>query len=76
VAAGVTVTVNSDDPPMFFTDLNTEYAIAARLLDLDQDGVAELARAAVRASFATEELKASLTAEIETYAAATSASRR
>ena len=40
VAAGVTVTVNSDDPPMFTTDLNTEYAIAARLLDLDEQGVA------------------------------------
>ena len=69
VAAGVTVTINSDDPPMFFTDLNTEYAIAARLLDLDEHGVADLARTAVRASFATDELKASLTAEIDAYAA-------
>jgi aminodeoxyfutalosine deaminase len=69
VAAGVTVTVNTDDPPMFFTDLNTEYAIAARLLELDERGVAELARAAVRASFATEELKATLIAEIDEYAA-------
>jgi aminodeoxyfutalosine deaminase len=72
VAAGVTVTVNTDDPPMFATDLNTEYAIAARLLDLDEQGVADLARAAVRASFATEELKATLTAEIDSYAAAAS----
>ena len=31
VKAGVLVTVNSDDPPMFGTDLNNEYAIAARL---------------------------------------------
>jgi adenosine deaminase len=30
VAAGVTVTINTDDPPMVGTDLNTEYAIAAR----------------------------------------------
>ncbi|MGX1117663.1 adenosine deaminase [Streptomyces ambofaciens] len=30
--AGVLVTVNSDDPPMFGTDLNNEYAVAARLL--------------------------------------------
>ena len=36
VAAGVTVTVNTDDPPMFATDLNAEYAIAARLLELDE----------------------------------------
>ena len=35
VAAGVTVTINSDDPPMFGTDLNQEYGVAARLLGLD-----------------------------------------
>ena len=75
VAAGVTVTVNSDDPPMFSTDLNTEYAIAARLLDLDEQGVADLARTAVRASFAPEELKTALTAEIDAYSAATGPSR-
>ena len=33
--AGVVVTVNSDDPPMFGTTLNREYEIAAGLLDLD-----------------------------------------
>ena len=70
VAAGVTVTVNSDDPPMFGTDLNTEYAIAARLLELDEQGVADLARAAVGVSFAGDETKARLTAEIDSYAGA------
>ena len=50
--AGVTVTVNSDDPPMFGTTLNREYEIAADLLGLDEAGVADLARTAVRASFA------------------------
>ncbi len=67
VAAGVPVTVNTDDPPMFGTDLNTEYAIAARLLDLDERGLADLALAAVRASFAGPELQSRLAAEIETY---------
>lgn len=38
VSAGVLVTVNSDDPPMFGTDLNNEYAVAARLLELDERG--------------------------------------
>jgi aminodeoxyfutalosine deaminase len=69
VAAGVTVTVNTDDPPMFGTDLNTEYAIAARLLNLDEPGLAELALAAVDASFASPETKAALRAEISSYAA-------
>ena len=48
--AGVVVTVNSDDPPMFGTTLNREYEIAAGLLDLDAGGVADLAVAAVDAS--------------------------
>jgi aminodeoxyfutalosine deaminase len=68
--AGVTVTVNSDDPPMFGTSLNREYEVAAELLDLDADGVTDLARAAVRASFADPDLKAPLLAEIDDYARA------
>jgi aminodeoxyfutalosine deaminase len=69
VAAGVTVTINTDDPPMFGTDLNTEYAIAARLLDLDERGVMDLALAAADASFASSETKAALRAAINSYAA-------
>ena len=69
VEAGVPVTINSDDPPMFGTDLNTEYAVAAQLLDLDETGVAGLAQAAVAASFAPAEVKAAILAEIEAYVA-------
>jgi aminodeoxyfutalosine deaminase len=67
VAAGALVTVNSDDPPMFGTSLNAEYAVAARLLDLDQRGLADLAIAGVSASFLDGAGKAALTAEIDTY---------
>ncbi|MER6845743.1 adenosine deaminase [Streptomyces platensis] len=67
--AGVLVTINSDDPPMFGTDLNTEYAVAARLLDLDTTGVAALAKNAVTASFMDTAAKAKLTAEIDSYTA-------
>jgi aminodeoxyfutalosine deaminase len=70
VAAGVLVTVNSDDPPMFGTDLNTEYAVAARLLDLDTGGVAALAKNAVEASFLDTAGKTRLAAEIDAHAAA------
>ncbi len=66
VDAGVVVTINSDDPPMFGTTLNREYAIAADLLDLDQTGVADLARTAVRVSFAPDEVKTRILAEIDT----------
>ncbi len=65
VEAGVTVTINSDDPPMFGTTLNQEYAVAADLLGLDEPGLAELARAAVRASFADEDVKRRVLAEID-----------
>jgi aminodeoxyfutalosine deaminase len=66
--AGVTITVNSDDPPMFNTTLNQEYQIAARLLGLDEGGLAELAKATVRASFMPEPEKAMLEREIDDYA--------
>ncbi|RFU84962.1 adenosine deaminase [Streptomyces triticagri] len=69
VDAGVLVTINSDDPPMFGTDLNTEYAVAARLLDLDEPGIAALAKNAVEASFLDEAGKARITGEIDAYTA-------
>ncbi|MSW68626.1 MAG: adenosine deaminase [Actinobacteria bacterium] len=75
VDAGITVTINSDDPPMFATTLNNDYEVAAGLLDLDERGVADLARAAVDASFAPAEVKARIAAEIEAYAADTGGSR-
>jgi adenosine deaminase len=68
VHAGVTVTINSDDPPMFSTTLNNEYAVAADLLDLDRAGVAELARDGVRHSFMDDAGKATLLAEIDAHA--------
>lgn len=69
--AGVIVTINSDDPPMFNTSLKREYEIAADLLDLDATGVADLARAGVRASYAGEDVKRRILGEIDAYCAAT-----
>jgi aminodeoxyfutalosine deaminase len=69
VAAGVLVTINSDDPPMFGSDLNNEYAVAARLLDLDERGLAGLAKNAVEASFLDPAGKTKLAAEIDDYTA-------
>ena len=65
------ITVNSDDPPMFGTDLNAEYAIAADLLDLDEAGVKALATTAVDVSFAPDDVKARLRGEIADYAGLT-----
>jgi aminodeoxyfutalosine deaminase len=69
VQAGVVITVNSDDPPMFGTDLNNEYAVAARLLDLHEQGLAELAKTAVDVSFLDEPGKARIRQEIDSYTA-------
>jgi aminodeoxyfutalosine deaminase len=68
VEAGVPVTINSDDPPMFGTTLNGEYAVAADLLGLDEGGVADLARSAVRGSFAPADVQARILGEIDAYA--------
>ncbi|GAA1884926.1 adenosine deaminase [Lapillicoccus jejuensis] len=67
-AAGVPFSIASDDPPMFGTDLGHEYLVAADLLGLDETGVADLARDAVRQSFLDDAGKASLLAEIDAYA--------
>ena len=69
VEAGVFVTINSDDPPMFGTTLNREYEIAAELLDLDERGIADLAKNTVRASFLDDAGKSALAAEIDAYTA-------
>ena len=69
--AGVVVTINSDDPPMFGTTLNREYEIAASLLDLDRTGLADLSRAAVRASYAPDEVRTRILGEIDAYVDAT-----
>jgi aminodeoxyfutalosine deaminase len=65
--AGVLVTVNSDDPPMFGTNLNREYEIAADLLGLDERGIADLAKNAVHASFMSPTEKTALSKEIDAY---------
>jgi aminodeoxyfutalosine deaminase len=69
VGAGVPVSINSDDPPMFGTTLNQEYAVAAELLGLDHGGVAALAADAVRMSFLPSTEQDAITADIDAYVA-------
>ncbi len=70
VAAGVPVSINSDDPPMFSTTLNHEYEVVAALLGLDAAGLAELAKVAVRTSFLDQAGQQRIIDEIDAYAAA------
>jgi adenosine deaminase len=56
VAAGVRVTLSSDDPPFFHTTLGTEYDKAA----LDEAALRTITRTAIETSFADDALKAQL----------------
>jgi adenosine deaminase len=64
IEAGLFVTLNSDDPPMFGTSLSNEYLVAGRDLGLSPAELAELAANGVRASFLDEAEKEALLAEI------------
>lgn len=60
IAAGVRVTLNSDDPPFFHTTLGTEYDRAG----LGERELRGIARTAIEASFADEATKGRLLREI------------
>ncbi|WP_048649223.1 adenosine deaminase [Nitratireductor soli] len=60
LAAGCRVTLNSDDPPHFHTSLAHEYAVAARVFDLDDNALAGLTRTALEAAFIDEATRAML----------------
>ena len=62
--AGLYVTLNSDDPPMFGTSLSNEYLAAAQVLGLPAAELAALADNAVRASFLDDVTKQALRGEI------------
>jgi adenosine deaminase len=61
IAAGVRVTLNSDDPPFFHTTLGAEYADAG----LDEKALRRIARTALEASFVDEATRRRLLGEIQ-----------
>ncbi|MDA3935444.1 MAG: adenosine deaminase [Actinomycetota bacterium] len=73
VDAGVYVTVNSDDPPMFSTDLNNEYLTLARQ-GFSFEELWQLNLATLEASFLPENEKAVLRQEWMAFADKTEAS--
>ncbi|MFI9381647.1 adenosine deaminase [Kutzneria sp. NPDC052558] len=66
--AGVTVTLNTDDPGMFGTTLNHEYLLCHQAFGLGPADLAELARNAARAAFCSEQTRSRLLADIDVVA--------
>ncbi len=62
--AGLYVTLNSDDPPMFNTSLTEEYLTVARVFGLRAPDFERLVQNAVQASLLDAEAKAKLAGEI------------
>ena len=67
--AGVLVTVNSDDPPLFGTTLTDEFRVLARHWGYDADGVQRIALNALDVAFLPEHERAAMrTAFVEEFA--------
>lgn len=62
---GLMVTLNSDDPAMFGTDLPREYALAAKVFEFTNEHLRELAANSIEASFLPAERKIELLRRIE-----------
>jgi aminodeoxyfutalosine deaminase len=68
LAAGVPVTLATDDPGMFHTDLDREYMLCHEHFGLDAAALAELARTGARAAFCSPARRADLLAAIDAAA--------
>ena len=64
-AAGVPVTLNSDDPPYFATSLSYEYEIGAKEFGLNNNELLEITKAAISAAYVDEPTRAKLLARLE-----------
>lgn len=67
--AGLNVTINTDAPAAFSTDINREYLLVAEAMDFGAAEISAIARAGVLASYMPEDDKRMLLAEISAYAA-------
>ena len=67
-AMGLTVTVNTDDPPLFGTTLNDEYRLLATEFGYQTSDLVRIARNAFVAALCDTDLRASLLDEFDTWA--------
>jgi adenosine deaminase len=66
-AAGVRVTLSSDDPPYFWTSLKREHDIAREHFAMSEHDLLADARTAVAAAFVDEPTRASLLAKLDSH---------
>lgn len=64
---GLMVTLNSDDPPFFGSNLLDEYVLAHQQFEFPLDALRELAANSIEASFLQPESKLALLGEVERY---------
>jgi adenosine deaminase len=64
-AAGVSVTLNSDDPPHFASSLKREYEIGAQEFGLSGLELTAITRAAIQAAFVDEDTRTALLARLD-----------
>ncbi|MCA0274617.1 MAG: adenosine deaminase [Proteobacteria bacterium] len=65
--AGCKVTLNSDDPPYFWTSLKREYDIATEHFGMDEKALMATTRTAVEAAFVDRKTKTALLARLDGY---------
>ena len=65
VAAGVPVTLATDDPGMFHTDLDAEYMLCHEVFSMGVPELAEIARTGARAAYCSADLRDALLAKID-----------
>lgn len=63
--AGARVTLNSDDPPFFHTDLAAEYAFGTDVAGLAREDLLEVTRTAIEVAFVDENTRAALLARVD-----------
>jgi aminodeoxyfutalosine deaminase len=63
--SGLMITLNSDDPAMFLSDLEDEYRLAQNEFGFSEEHLRELAANSVEASFLPAERKVALLSQIE-----------
>ncbi|MGO4834703.1 adenosine deaminase, partial [Rhizobiaceae sp. 2RAB30] len=62
--AGCKVTLNSDDPPYFWTTLKREYDVAREHFGLDDKALTAITRTAIEAAFVDKKTKTALLARL------------